>query len=159
MPYAVGGCHVGFWDCKDIQPVHPKGDQSWVFIGGTDVEAETPIIWPRDAESWLIWKDPSIRVEGRLREGGEGDDRGWDGWMASPTQWTWVWVDSRSWWWTGRPDMLWFMGSQRVGHHWATELNWVIEEVGWIFSFLKCRDSPAGGDMITNNVLGLKIGF
>ena len=60
----------------------------------------------------------------RLRAGGEGDDRGWDGWMASPTQWTWVWVDSRSWWWTGRPGVLWFMGSQRVRHDWATELNW-----------------------------------
>ena len=60
----------------------------------------------------------------RLRTGGEGDDRGWDGWMASPTRWTWVWVDSRSWWWTGRPGVLWFMGSQRVGHDWATELNW-----------------------------------
>ena len=55
---------------------------------------------------------------------GEGDDRGWDGWMASPTQWTWVWVDSMSWWWTGRPGVLWFMGSQRVGLDWATELNW-----------------------------------
>ena len=50
-------------------------------------------------------------------------DRGWDGWMASQTQWTWVWVDSGSWWWTGRPGMLWFMGSQRVAHDWATELN------------------------------------
>ena len=60
----------------------------------------------------------------RLREEGEEDDRGWNGWMASPTQWTWVWVDSRSWWWTGRPGMLWFMGSQRAGHNWATELNW-----------------------------------
>ena len=55
---------------------------------------------------------------------GEGDDRGWDGWMASPTRWTWVWVNSRSWWWTGRPGMLQFMGSQRVRHDWATELNW-----------------------------------
>jgi len=60
----------------------------------------------------------------RLRAGGEGDDRGWDGWMASPTQWTWVWVDSRSWWWTGRRGVLWFMELQRVGHNWATELNW-----------------------------------
>ena len=60
----------------------------------------------------------------RLRAGGEEDDRGWDGWMASPTQWTWVWVDSGSWWWTERPGVLWFMGSQRVGHDWATELNW-----------------------------------
>ena len=59
----------------------------------------------------------------RLRAGREGADRGWDGWMASPTQWAWVWVDSGSWWWTGRPGVLWFMGSQRVRHDWATELN------------------------------------
>ena len=60
----------------------------------------------------------------RLRAGGEEDDRGWVGWMASSTQWTWVWVDSRSWWWTGRPGVLWFMGSQRVVHDWVTELDW-----------------------------------
>ena len=60
----------------------------------------------------------------RLKVGGEGDDRGWDGWMASPTQWTWVWVSSGGWWWTGRPGGLQSMGSQRVGHDWATELNW-----------------------------------
>ena len=77
-------------DCKEIQPVHSKGDQSWVFIGRIDVEAETPILWPPDAKSWLIWKDPDERPWERLRAGGEGDDRGWDGWMASPTQWTWV---------------------------------------------------------------------
>ena len=61
---------------------------------------------------------------GKIEAGGEGDDRGCDSWIASPTQWTWVWVDSGSWRWTGRPDMLLFMGSQRVGHDWATELNW-----------------------------------
>ena len=61
----------------------------------------------------------------RLGAGGEEDDRGWDGWMASPTQCTWVWVNSRSWWWTGRPGVLPFMGSQRVGHDWVTELNWM----------------------------------
>ena len=60
----------------------------------------------------------------RLKVGGERDNRGWDGWMASPTQWTWVWVNSRSWWWTGRPGVLQSMGSQRVRHNWATELNW-----------------------------------
>ena len=60
----------------------------------------------------------------RLRAGGEGDDRGWDGWMAPPARWTWVWVDSGSWWRTGRPGVLWFMGSHRIGHDWATELNW-----------------------------------
>ena len=62
---------------------------------------------------------------GMIREGGEGDDRGWGGWMASPTQWIWVWVNSSSWWWTGKLGMLQFMGSQRVGHDWATELNHV----------------------------------
>ena len=59
-----------------------------------------------------------------LGAGEEGDDRGWDGWMASLTQWTWVWVNSGSWWWTGRPGVLQFMGLQRVGHDWVTELNW-----------------------------------
>ena len=72
----------------------------------------------------------------RLRAGGEGDDRRWNGWMASSTWWTWVWVDSGSWWWTGRPGALWFMESQRVGHDWATELNWkcnisVCQDTKW----------------------------
>ena len=68
------------------------------------------------------WKRPWCWEE--LGAGGEGDDRGWDGWMASPTQWTWVWVNSGSWWWTARPGVLWFMGSQGVWDSWATELNW-----------------------------------
>ena len=108
-------------DCKEIQPVHPKGDQSWVLIGKTGAEAETPILWPPHAKSWLTGKDWCW--EG-LGAGGEGDNRGWDGWMASPTRWTWVWINSQSWWWTGRPGVLQFMGLQRVGHDWATELNW-----------------------------------
>ena len=75
-----------------------------------------------------------------LEAGGEGDDRGWDGWMASPTRWTWVWMNSRSWWWTGRPGVLQFMGSQRVRHDWATELNWLMGSdamilVFWMLSF------------------------
>ena len=68
------------------------------------------------------WKRPWC-WEG-LGAGGEGGDRGWDGWIESPTWWTWVWVNSGSWWWTGRPGVLRFMGSQRVGHDWVTELNW-----------------------------------
>ena len=108
-------------DCKEIQPVHPKWDQSWVFIGRANAKAETPIFWPSHVKSWLIGKDWCW--EG-LGAGGEGDDQGWDGWMASPTLWTWVWVNSGSWWWTGRPDVLQFMGLQRVGHYWVTELNW-----------------------------------
>jgi len=72
---------------------------------------------------YLTWSDETRCWEGLGAEG-EGDDRGWDGWMASLTWRTWVWVNSRSWWWTGRPGVLWFMGSQRVRHNWATELNW-----------------------------------
>ena len=64
---------------------------------------------------------------GKIEGGGEGDDRGWDGWMASPTEWTWVWVNSGSWWWTGRPGMLQSMGSQRVGYDWVTELNRILK--------------------------------
>ena len=75
----------------------------------------------------LIWRADSLEKTLMLA-GGEGGDRGWDSWMASPTQWTWVWVDSGSWWWTGRPGVLQSMGSQRVRHNWETELKWV-----WLF--------------------------
>ena len=114
-------------DCKEIQPVHPKGNQSWIFIGRTDAEAQTPILWPNWCEEPTSWKRPWCWE--KLKAGGKGDNRGWDGWMASRTRWTWVWVNSGRWWWTGRPGVLRFMGSQRVGHDWATELNWT--ESGW----------------------------
>ena len=100
-------------DCKEIQPVHPKGDQSWVFIGRTDAEAEAPILWSPHVKSWLIGKDPGC-WEG-LGAGGEGDDRGWDGWIASPIRWTWVWIDSGRWWWTGRPGVK---GHDNEQHKW-----------------------------------------
>ena len=70
------------------------------------------------------WKRPWCG-EG-MGAGGEGDDRGWDGWMTSSTRFTWIWVNSGSWWWTGRPGVLRFMGSQGVGHDWVTELNWEL---------------------------------
>ena len=73
-------------------------------------------------EELTHWERP--RCWERLKAGGEGDDRGWDGWMASLTQWTWVWASPRSWWWSGKPGVLQSMGSQRVRHDWATELNW-----------------------------------
>ena len=76
-------------------------------------------------------------IGGRRRR----DDRGWDDWMASLTQWTWVWVNSGSWWWTGKPGVLRFMGSQRVGHDWATELNWTaiqLIDVYFLFFSHKC---------------------
>ena len=130
-------------DCKEIQTVHPKGDQSWVFIGRIDAEAETPILWPPHAKSWLIGKDSDAEAENPIlwtpvanswliwKDPDAGQDWGqekgmteWDGWMASPNQWTWVWVNSGSWWWTERPGVLQSMGLQRVRHDWATELNW-----------------------------------
>ena len=112
-------------DCQEIQPVHSEGDQSWVFIGRTDAEAETPVLWPPHAKNWLIGKDPDAGRDWGQEE--KGGDRGWDDWMASPTLWTRGWVNSRSWWWTGRPGVLRFMGLQRVGHDWVTELNWTEE--------------------------------
>ena len=93
---------------------------SWYFSWNSNTLATS-------CEELTHWKKPWC-WEG-LGAGGEGDDRGWDGWMASPTRWTRVWVNSRSWWWTGRPGVLWFMGSQRVEHNWATELNWVKGEI------------------------------
>ena len=103
----------------EIQPAHPKGNQSWIFIGRT--EAKNPILWPPDVENWLIGKDPDSGKDWRQEEKGM---RGWDGWMASPTQWTLVWVNSGSWRWTGKPGVLQSMVSQRLRHDWATELNW-----------------------------------
>ena len=108
-------------DCKEIQPVRPKGNQSWIFIGRTDAEAETPILWPPHVKSWLTGKDPDAGKDWRQEEEGTTV---WDGCMASPIQWTWVWVNSGDWWWTGKPGVLRSTGSQRVGHGWATELNW-----------------------------------
>ena len=111
-------------DCKEIKPVNPKGNQSWIFIGRTDGEAETPntlAIWCKELTHWerpWCWE--------RLKAGGEGENRGWGGWMASPTWWTWVGASFRSWWWTGKTGVLQSMGSQKVGHDWATKLNWTV---------------------------------
>ena len=108
-------------DCKEIQLVHSKGDQSWVFIGRTDAEAETPKLWPPDAKSWLIGKDPDAgrdwgQVEKRMTE---DEMAGWNHQLEGHE----FWENSGNWWWTGRPGVLRFMGSQRVGHDWATELT------------------------------------
>ena len=104
-------------DCKEIlEEISPGSSLEGMML---KLKLQYLATW---CEELTHWKRPWC-WEG-LKAGGEGDDRGWDGWMASPTQWTWVWVDSGSWWWTRRPGVLWFMGSQRVRHDWATELNW-----------------------------------
>ena len=115
-------------DCKEIQLVHPKGNQSWVFIGRTDWW------WSWNSSPLATWCEELTHLKRswcweRLKMGGEGDVREWYGWMVSPTQWTWVWVNSRSWWWTGRPGMLQSTGSQ----NW-TELNWICTLL--VFCFL-----------------------
>ena len=136
-------CGVGedSW-VKEMQAVNPKGNQSCIFIGRTDAEAETSILQPPDSRSWLIWKDSDLgKIEGRRRR----DNRGWDGWMASLTQWTWVLVDSGSWWQTGGPGMLQSMELQKVGHDWATELNWTEPKLSvsktWLCSIEKTQPS------------------
>ena len=101
---------------KEISPGCPLKDWCWSWNSNTLATS---------CEVLIHWKRPWC-WEG-LGAGGEGDDRGWDGWMASPSQWTWVWVSSGSWWWTGRPGVLWFMWLQRVKSNWATELNSVIK--------------------------------
>ena len=135
-------------NCKEIQPIHPKGDQSWVH-------------WKNWCWSWnsstlatsceVLTHLKRLWCWDGLGAGGEGDDRGWDGWMVSLTQWTWVWVNSGSWWWTGRPGVLRFMGLQRVGHNWETELNWTNhskhckEKVSLVYMFYLCfiiRSNP-----------------
>ena len=122
----LGKTLEGPLDCKDIQPVHSEGDQPWDFFGRND--AKLCKYWnsstlDTSGEELTYWK--SLWCWELLEAGGEGDGRGWDGWMASLTRWTWVWVNSGSQWWTGRPGMLQFTGSQRVGHDWVTELNWM----------------------------------
>ena len=110
-------------DSKETKPVKSKGNQPWIFIGRPDAEAETPILWPSDVKNWLFGKDPDAGKDWRQKETGtlEGEMVG----LAPLTWWTWVWATSR--WWTGRPGMLWFMGSKGVGHDRLTELNWVIK--------------------------------
>ena len=110
-------------DCKEIQPVHP-GWKSVLNLHWKDW------CWSWSSNNLATWCKELIHLNRpwrweRLKAGGEGDDRGWDGWMASPTQWTWVCVNSRSSWWTGRPGVLQSMGSQRVRHNWVTDLNWL----------------------------------
>ena len=118
-------------DCKKIQPVHPKGSRSWIFIDWCWCWNSNTLA--TRCKELTHWKTPWCWE--RLKAGGEGDDKGWDGWMASPTQWTWIWVNSGSWWWTGKPGMLLSNGWQRVRHDRATELNFT-EQRSWAFGII-----------------------
>ena len=115
-------------DCKEFQPLHSKGDQSWDFFGRNDAKAETPVLWPPHVKSWLIGKDSDAGREWGQEENGTTEDEmaGWHHWLDGHES---EWTPSVSWWWTGRPGVLWFMRLQRVGHNWATELNWTEYEM------------------------------
>ena len=110
-------------DCKEIKPINPKRNQPWIFIGRSGVEAETPVLGHLMRRANSLAKTLMLgKIEGRRRRGQE-KMRCLDGITDART---WVWVNSRSWWWTGRPGMLRFMGSQSVRQDWVTELNWTI---------------------------------
>ena len=108
-------------DCKEIQPVHSEGDQPWIFIGRTDVEAETPILCIRWPKKWLIGKDPDAEKDWGREEKGMTEDEmvGWHHWWNGHE-----FEYTPGWWWIGRPGVLQSMALQRVGHHWVAKLNW-----------------------------------
>ena len=108
------------------QPISPKGNQPWIFIGRTDAEAEAPILWPPHVKSPLIGKDPDAG-----KDWGQGEKWVTDSWMASPTQWTWVWTNSGRQWRTGNPGVPRSTGLQTVGHNWEAEQHMFLS-----FSFL-----------------------
>ena len=144
-------------DCKEIQPVNPKANQSWTFIGNTDAEAEVPILWLPDVKNCFVRKDPDAGKDWRQEDKGMTQDEmvGWHHRLNGQ-----VWANLGSWWWRGGPGMRQSMGSQRVRHDWATELNqkhflfyktlfpvlW-LDVVGfswdifglWLLPFLGCR--------------------
>ena len=106
-------------DCKEIKPVNPKRNQSWIFIGRTDAETEPLILWPPDVKSWLIGNADAEKDWNQEEKGTTEDEMVW---MASPTLSRWVWVDSGSWWWTGRPGVPWFCGHKESDK--TERLNW-----------------------------------
>ena len=140
--YGCESCTIKKAECRRIDDLNcGVGEDSWESLGQqgdpTCPSKRKSVLnihwkdwrWSWNSNSLATWCKELTHLKRpwcweRLKVGGEGDNRGWDGWMASLAQWTWVWVNSGSWWWTGRPGMLQSMGSQRTGHDWATELNW-----------------------------------
>ena len=136
-------------DSKEIKPVTPKGNQPWIFIGRTHTEAEALILWPPDVKSWLVRKDPGAGEDWGPR--GEGGVRGWDGWMASLTQRTWVWVSSGREWRTGKPGVLQSLGLQRVRHDWVTEHQQqpgTQAPIRWLDASQPCREPDPALDLL-----------
>ena len=111
------------WRWKSIQIIVPENKQ-WIFSSGKREEKGCFLKGSGRIYRYKIKTIIKYESSWERLGAGEGDNRGWDGWMASLTRWTWVWVNSGSWWWTGRPGVLWFMRSQRVRHDWTIELNW-----------------------------------
>ena len=121
-------CGVGedSWESLGLQgdpPVHPKGNQSWVLLK-LKLQYFGHLMWRADSFEKTL-------MLGKIEDERRRDSREWDDWMASLTQWIWVWVNSKSWWWTGRPGVLQSMGLQRVRHNWVTELNWIYFPYEW----------------------------
>ena len=131
----LGKTHESPLDCKEIKPVNPKGNQSWIFTKRTDAEA--PILPPSDAKNWLTGKDLDDGKDWRQEEKGMTEDEMIG---ASPTQWTWVWASSRRWWRTGKPGVLQSMGSQRVRHDWVTEKQKQFKILFTVNTFVQVKD-------------------
>ena len=111
-------------DCKEIKPVHPRGNQLWIFIGRTDAEAGVPTLWPPDVKSLLTGQDPDAGKDWRQEK---KDNRGWDGWMASLTQWSWVWANLGRQWRTAKPSVLQSMGvAESDGPRWLSRRYCVV---------------------------------
>ena len=119
-------------DCKELQPVHSEGDQPWDFFGRNDAKAETPVLWPPHVKSWSSGKDWCW--EG-LEAGGERDDRGWDGWMASLTRWTW------SEWTLGVGDR---QGGLACWDSWGRKESDMTERLNWTEAVNPCKGFPGG---------------
>ena len=132
-------------DCKEIKPVNPKGDQSWVFTGRTEVEAETPILWPPEAKSWLTRKDPDAGKDWGQEKGTTEDEM---------VGWHHQFNGHGFWWWTGRSGVLRFMGLQRVGHDWVTELNRTPPRASRLVLQVKNPSANTGDTRNKGSILG-----
>ena len=145
--------------CMEIKPVNLKGNQSWIFIGRTDAEAEVPIVWhlmqrANSLEKTLCWE--------RLKAEGEAGDGGWDGWMASLTQWTWTCANSKRWWETEKPGVRQSMGSQTIRHNLAAEqsrtTDWTtinMNHCNCVFSFTTLNKAQTNRQMSSSSIFGL----